>query len=144
VLILYKWVVQTPECTVNLINTLIAVPLAMGQASVKAGTAIFTDPSVQTGFQEIILLCALLCVPTMLLFKPIILSRHHNTDKRLQINSVYPLLKEEKAHTFGEIFVHQMIETIEFTLGCVSNTASYLRLWALSLAHSELALTFVN
>lgn len=83
--------------------------------------------------QGILATIAVLCIPIMLLPKPLIL-RHKYKNKEVE--------EGEEPFEFSEVMVHQAIETIEFALGSISSTASYLRLWALSLAHSELATVF--
>merc|ERR1712226_1653951 len=102
------------------------------------------------GWQQFLLFVAMISVPILLLAKPFFLKREMDAEHDRRAREVVHHSDEgvahaaepEEEHGIGEVLIHQAIETIEFVLGMVSNTASYLRLWALSLAHSELATVF--
>lgn len=151
--IVYKWFIdwdvemsknrQVPE----LITTLINIALSPGTVTVP----LFNG---QAQLQVVLLLFAVICIPWMLLVKPTLINREHkqkiaglpnkgkNQSKlpsRIQYLENNPTIRLEEEEVYGpELYIHQGIEVIEYVLGCVSNTASYLRLWALSLAHSRI------
>ncbi|WVO15822.1 hypothetical protein L204_103484 [Cryptococcus depauperatus] len=165
VCIIYKWSVDWTKSSTGppgLLNMLIYMFLSPG--TIEPGTQLYTG---QGFVQTVLLLVALVCVPWMLALKPYMLWKEHQRitaqgyqglqgqeymNGRNSISTETEAEEEEhvgmavaessdEEHPFemGDIIVHQVIHTIEFCLGCISNTASYLRLWALSLAHAQLS-----
>ncbi|KAK7449729.1 H(+)-transporting V0 sector ATPase subunit a [Stygiomarasmius scandens] len=161
--ILYKWSIDWSQASTqppSLLNMLINMFLSPG--TVDPAEKLYAG---QSFVQVVLLLLAVICVPWLLITKPYFawkemkkiqgqgyVSIGHgdaaprdSSDEALEGEEegngrvIAEDSDEHEQHDFGEVVIHQIIHTIEFCLGCISHTASYLRLWALSLAHAQLS-----
>ncbi|KAK2890565.1 hypothetical protein Q8A67_013208 [Cirrhinus molitorella] len=154
-MVIYKWVVYGPMNSDSAPSILIHFIDMFLFTENKDNKPLYTGQMI---VQKVLVIVAVLSVPVLLLGKPIQEYISHKRKRTQLSGDRRPLLaengsinsqqgevdarggggEEEEFDTANE-FMHQAIHTIEYCLGCISNTASYLRLWALSLAHAQLS-----
>uniref|UniRef100_A0A667WR93 V-type proton ATPase subunit a n=1 Tax=Myripristis murdjan TaxID=586833 RepID=A0A667WR93_9TELE len=146
-MVFFKWIAYTPD------QSKIAPSILIHFIDMFLFTENSDNPNLYTGqmvVQKILVVLALCSVPvllaTLLHFLTFVLLGHirRKTDVPSWPTTVPSTLIKEKSREelefdAADAFMHQGIHTIEYCLGCISNTASYLRLWALSLAHAQLS-----
>ncbi|XP_025422505.1 V-type proton ATPase 116 kDa subunit a isoform X1 [Sipha flava] len=146
---------DSPACAPSILITFINMVLFKNAEALPNCNTVYMFAG-QGVLQKFLVLVALLCVPIMLLAKPIYIMRQQK-EKHVQLVNGHATTENGDAegagrvvqqpppagghdeNEIGELFIHQGIHTIEYVLGSVSHTASYLRLWALSLAHAQLS-----
>uniref|UniRef100_A0A673JEB7 V-type proton ATPase subunit a n=1 Tax=Sinocyclocheilus rhinocerous TaxID=307959 RepID=A0A673JEB7_9TELE len=165
-LIFYKWLAYDAKSSKEAPSLLIAfINMCLFSFNDPTNKPFYTGQIV---IQCLLVITALACVPCMLIVKTLVMRRQYLWRRHLgtqnfggirvgngptedeaeiiqhdqlsqNLEEELPELSEEEVFDFADVAVHQAIHTIEYCLGCISNTASYLRLWALSLAHAQLS-----
>uniref|UniRef100_A0A8C1AHG0 V-type proton ATPase subunit a n=1 Tax=Cyprinus carpio carpio TaxID=630221 RepID=A0A8C1AHG0_CYPCA len=144
-MVIYKWVVYGPMTSDSAPSILIHFIDMFLFTENKDNKPLYTGQMV---VQKVLVIVAVLSVPVLLLGKPMqeyITHKRKRTPLSVSNPSVFgngPAYSSSVCvYEFdaANVFMHQAIHTIEYCLGCISNTASYLRLWALSLAHAQLS-----
>uniref|UniRef100_A0A671S9S9 V-type proton ATPase subunit a n=1 Tax=Sinocyclocheilus anshuiensis TaxID=1608454 RepID=A0A671S9S9_9TELE len=161
-LIFYKWLAYDAKSSKEAPSLLIAfINMCLFSYNDPTNKPFYTGQIV---IQCLLVITALACVPCMLIVKTLVMRRQYLWKRHLvrtcltrHIRDCYSSSFEDEAEIiqhdqlsqnleeelpefdFADVTVHQAIHTIEYCLGCISNTASYLRLWALSLAHAQLS-----
>ncbi|XP_010873130.2 V-type proton ATPase 116 kDa subunit a isoform X2 [Esox lucius] len=160
ILVFYKWVAYDALTSRSAPSLLIAfINMFLFNYSDPTNQPLYAGQRV---LQTLLVLIALACVPCMLIVKTLVMRRQYLWQKNLGTQNFGGIRvgngptedeaqiiqhdqlsqhseNDEHEFNFGDVAVHQAIHTIEYCLGCISNTASYLRLWALSLAHAQLS-----
>uniref|UniRef100_A0A8C1MML3 V-type proton ATPase subunit a n=1 Tax=Cyprinus carpio TaxID=7962 RepID=A0A8C1MML3_CYPCA len=140
-MVIYKWVVYGPMTSDSAPSILIHFIDMFLFTENKDNKPLYTGQMV---VQKVLVIVAVLSVPVLLLGKPMqeyITHKRKRTPLSVSNPSVFGNGPAYSSSEFdaANVFMHQAIHTIEYCLGCISNTASYLRLWALSLAHAQLS-----
>ncbi|CAF1367420.1 unnamed protein product [Adineta ricciae] len=154
ILIFYKWTTylaeqatDAPSLLIHLINMML---MSYPTDDSKTPKSIVVFYNHQRTIQIILLIVAVICIPWLLIGKPIyiIVQRKKKTNSTELVHQEREASNDIEMHEqnephqevdMSEVWVEQGIHTIEYFLGCISHTASYLRLWALSLAHAQLS-----
>uniref|UniRef100_A0AAY5K8X4 V-type proton ATPase subunit a n=1 Tax=Esox lucius TaxID=8010 RepID=A0AAY5K8X4_ESOLU len=141
-MVVYKWLVFGPRVSDRAPSILIHFIDMFLFAENKDNPPLYNGQMI---VQKVLVVVALASVPVLLLGKPLYLYYNHrrraNGERCILNRNITAPYKQLSLQDFdtADVFMHQAIHTIEYCLGCISNTASYLRLWALSLAHAQLS-----
>uniref|UniRef100_A0A8C1RMW2 V-type proton ATPase subunit a n=1 Tax=Cyprinus carpio TaxID=7962 RepID=A0A8C1RMW2_CYPCA len=135
-LIFYKWLAYDAENSKEAPSLLITfINMCLFSYNDPTNKPFYTGQIV---IQCLLVIIAIACVPCMLIVKTLIMRRQYLWRRHL-VRTCLRCNHFIELFNFADVAVHQAIHTIEYCLGCISNTASYLRLWALSLAHAQLS-----